>query len=204
MGEESATSDDLFGGNTEPVNAAAKAEGAFFDNLIAAESAPTSKTDTVMPAMEDVDIDLFMDGEGDISSPEEDIFAEPLQLGEPKKACVSQEEAKPIDFDVVSAPNFLFLDEERKEDESRNSPKTEDAAYAGIPFAADVSAESRMAANDDAGDADDIQPFEKEKAPFRFRLRRLHRMKKKYKISRPLRRTSSSKMVTAYFRSLPA
>lgn len=170
MGEESATSDDLFDGNTEPVNDAAKAEGAFFDNLIAAESAPPSKTDTVMPAMEDVDIDLFMDGEGGISSPEEDIFAEPLQLGEPKKACVSQEEAKPIDFDVVSAPNFLFLDEERKEDESRNSPKKEDAAYAGIPFAADVSAESRIAANDDAGDADDIQPFEKEKGavPFSF------------------------------------
>ena len=173
MGEESATSDDLFDGNTEPVNAAAKAEGAFFDNLIAAESAPPSKTDTVMPAMEDVDIDLFMDGEGGISSPEEDIFAEPLQLGEPKKACVSQEEAKPIDFDVVSAPNFLFLDEERKEDESRNSPKTEDAAYAGIPFAADVSAESRMAAAGDAGyagDAEDIQPFEKEKGavPFSF------------------------------------
>ena len=170
MGEESATSDDLFDGNTEPVNAAAKAEGAFFDNLIAAESAPPSKTDTVMPAMEDVDIDLFMDGEGGISSPEEDIFAEPLQLGEPKKACVSQEEAKPIDFDVVSAPNFLFLDEERKEDESRNSPKKEDAAYAGIPFAADVSAESRMAADGDAGDAEDIQPFEKEKGavPFSF------------------------------------
>ena len=173
MGEESATSDDLFDGNIEPVNAAAKAEGAFFDNLIAAESAPTSKTDTVMPAMEDVDIDLFMDGEGDISSPEEDIFAEPLQLGEPKKACVSQEEAKPIDFDVVSAPNFLFLDEERKEDESRNSPKKEDAAYADIPFAADVSAESRMAADGDAGyagDAEDIQPFEKEKGavPFSF------------------------------------
>ena len=170
MGEESATSDDLFDGNTEPVNAAAKAEGAFFDNLIAAESAPPSKTDTVMPAMEDVDIDLFMDGEGGISSPEEDIFAEPLQLGEPKKACVSQEEAKPIDFDVVSAPNFLFLDEERKEDESRNSPKKEDAAYAGIPFAADVSAESRMAAAGDAGDAEDIQPFEKEKGavPFSF------------------------------------
>ena len=170
MGEESATSDDLFDGNIEPVNAAAKAEGAFFDNLIAAESAPSSKTDTVMPAMEDVDIDLFMDGEGGISSPEEDIFAEPLQLGEPKKACVSQEEAKPIDFDVVSAPNFLFLDEERKEDESRNSPKKEDAAYAGIPFAADVSAESRMAADGDAGDAEDIQPFEKEKGavPFSF------------------------------------
>jgi len=170
MGEESATSDDLFDGNIEPVNAAAKAEGAFFDNLIAAESAPLSKTDTVMPAMEDVDIDLFMDGAGDISSPEEDIFAEPLQLGEPKKACVSQEEAKPIDFDVVSAPNFLFLDEERKEDESRNSPKKEDAAYAGIPFAADVSAESRMAADGDAGDAEDIQPFEKEKGavPFSF------------------------------------
>lgn len=170
MGEESATSDDLFDGNIEPVNAAAKAEGAFFDNLIAAESAPPSKTDTVMPAMEDVDIDLFMDGAGDISSPEEDIFAEPLQLGEPKKACVSQEEAKPIDFDVVSAPNFLFLDEERKEDESRNSPKTEDAAYADIPFAADVRAESRMAADDDAGDAEDIQPFEKEKGavPFSF------------------------------------
>ncbi|WP_315602218.1 hypothetical protein [Treponema socranskii] len=170
MGEESATSDDLFDGNIEPVNAAAKAEGAFFDNLIAAESAPPSKTDTVMPAMEDVDIDLFMDGEGGISSPEEDIFAEPLQLGEPKKACVSQEEAKPIDFDVVSAPNFLFLDEERKEDESRNSPKTEDAAYADIPFAADVRAESRMAADDDAGDAEDIQPFEKEKGavPFSF------------------------------------
>ncbi|WP_277056864.1 hypothetical protein [Treponema socranskii] len=170
MGEESATSDDLFDGNTEPVNDAAKAEGAFFDNLIAAESAPPSKTDTVMPAMEDVDIDLFMDGAGDISSPEEDIFAEPLQLGEPKKACVSQEEAKPIDFDVVSAPNFLFLDEERKEDESRNSPKTEDAAYADIPFAADVSAESRMAADGDAGDAEDIQPFEKEKGavPFSF------------------------------------
>lgn len=170
MGEESATSDDLFDGNTEPVNAAAKAEGAFFDNLIAAESVPPSKTDTVMPAMEDVDIDLFMDGEGGISSPEEDIFAEPLQLGEPKKACVSQEEAKPIDFDVVSAPNFLFLDEERKEDESRNSPKTEDAAYADIPFAADVRAESRMAADDDAGDAEDIQPFEKEKGavPFSF------------------------------------
>lgn len=170
MGEESATSDDLFDGNTEPVNDAAKAEGAFFDNLIAAESAPPSKTDTVMPAMEDVDIDLFMDGAGDISSPEEDIFAEPLQLGEPKKACVSQEEAKPIDFDVVSAPNFLFLDEERKEDESRNSPKTEDAAYADIPFAADVRAESRMAADDDAGDAEDIQPFEKEKGavPFSF------------------------------------
>ena len=170
MGEESATSDDLFDGNIEPVNAAAKAEGAFFDNLIAAESAPLSKTDTVMPAMEDVDIDLFMDGAGDISSPEEDIFAEPLQLGEPKKACVSQEEAKPIDFDVVSAPNFLFLDEERKEDESRNSPKKEDAAYAGIPFAADVSAESRMAAAGDAGDAEDIQPFEKEKGavPFSF------------------------------------
>ena len=170
MGEESATSDDLFDGNTEPVNDAAKAEGAFFDNLIAAESAPPSKTDTVMPAMEDVDIDLFMDGEGGISSPEEDIFAEPLQLGEPKKACVSQEEAKPIDFDVVSAPNFLFLDEERKEDESRNSPKKEDAAYAGIPFAADVSAESRMAADGDAGDAEDIQPFEKEKGavPFSF------------------------------------
>ncbi len=201
MGEESATSDDLFDGNIEPVNAAAKAEGAFFDNLIAAESAPPSKTDaakkdaaveteiaesvesvpsappsktdTVMPAMEDVDIDLFMDGEGGISSPEEDIFAEPLQLGEPKKACVSQEEAKPIDFDVVSAPNFLFLDEERKEDESRNSPKKEDAAYADIPFAADVSAESRMAADGDAGyagDAEDIQPFEKEKGavPFSF------------------------------------
>ena len=170
MGEESATSDDLFDGNIEPVNAAAKAEGAFFDNLIAAESAPPSKTDTVMPAMEDVDIDLFMDGAGGISSPEEDIFAEPLQLGEPKKACVSQEEAKPIDFDVVSAPNFLFLDEERKEDESRNSPKTEDAAYADIPFAADVRAESRMAADDDAGDAEDIQPFEKEKGavPFSF------------------------------------
>lgn len=170
MGEESATSDDLFDGNTEPVNDAAKAEGAFFDNLIAAESAPPSKTDTVMPAMEDVDIDLFMDGAGDISSPEEDIFAEPLQLGEPKKACVSQEEAKPIDFDVVSAPNFLFLDEERKEDESRNSPKTEDAAYADIPFAADVSAESRMAADGDARDAEDIQPFEKEKGavPFSF------------------------------------
>ena len=170
MGEESATSDDLFDGNIEPVNAAAKAEGAFFDNLIAAESAPPSKTDTVMPAMEDVDIDLFMDGAGDISSPEEDIFAEPLRLGEPKKACVSQEEAKPIDFDVVSAPNFLFLDEERKEDESRNSPKKEDAAYAGIPFAADVSAESRMAADGDAGDAEDIQPFEKEKGavPFSF------------------------------------
>ena len=170
MGEESATSDDLFDGNTEPVNDTAKAEGAFFDNLIAAESAPPSKTDTVMPAMEDVDIDLFMDGAGGISSPEEDIFAEPLQLGEPKKACVSQEEAKPIDFDVVSAPNFLFLDEERKEDESRNSPKTEDAAYADIPFAADVSAESRMAADDDAGDAEDIQPFEKEKGavPFSF------------------------------------
>lgn len=170
MGEESATSDDLFDGNTEPVNDAAKAEGAFFDNLIAAESAPPSKTDTVMPAMEDVDIDLFMDGAGGISSPEEDIFAEPLQLGEPKKACVSQEEAKPIDFDVVSAPNFLFLDEERKEDESRNSPKKEDAAYAGIPFAADVRAESRMAADDDAGDAEDIQPFEKEKGavPFSF------------------------------------
>jgi len=103
MGEESATSDDLFDGNIEPVNDTAKAEGAFFDNLIAAESAPPSKTDTVMPAMEDVDIDLFMDGAGGISSPEEDIFAEPLQLGEPKKACVSQEEAKPIDFDVVSA-----------------------------------------------------------------------------------------------------
>lgn len=170
MGEESATSDDLFDGNTEPVNDAAKAEGAFFDNLIAAESAPPSKTDTVMPAMEDVDIDLFMDGEGGISSPEEDIFAEPLQLGEPKKACVSQEEAKPIDFDVVSAPNFLFLDEERKEDESRNSPKKEDAAYADIPFAADVRAESRMAADGDAGDAEDIQPFEKEKGavPFSF------------------------------------
>ena len=170
MGEESATSDDLFDGNIEPVNAAAKAEGAFFDNLIAAESAPPSKTDTVMPAMEDVDIDLFMDGEGGISSPEEDIFAEPLQLGEPKKACVSQEEAKPIDFDVVSAPNFLFLDEERKEDESRNSPKKEDAAYADIPFSADVRAESRMAADGDAGDAEDIQPFEKEKGavPFSF------------------------------------
>ena len=170
MGEESATSDDLFDGNIEPINDTAKAEGAFFDNLIAAESAPPSKTDTVMPAMEDVDIDLFMDGEGGISSPEEDIFAEPLQLGEPKKACVSQEEAKPIDFDVVSAPNFLFLDEERKEDESRNSPKTEDAAYADIPFAADVSAESRMAADGDAGDAEDIQPFEKEKGavPFSF------------------------------------
>ena len=170
MGEESATSDDLFDGNIEPINDTAKAEGAFFDNLIAAESVPPSKTDTVMPAMEDVDIDLFMDGAGGISSPEEDIFAEPLQLGEPKKACVSQEEAKPIDFDVVSAPNFLFLDEERKEDESRNSPKKEDAAYAGIPFAADVSAESLRAADGDAGDAEDIQPFEKEKGavPFSF------------------------------------
>ena len=201
MGEESAISDDLFDGNTESVNAPSEIEEIFFDNLIAAESvppsktdaakkdaaveteiaesvesvpsAPPSKTDAVMPAMEDVDIDLFMDGAGDIPAPDDDIFAEPLQLGEPKKACISKEEAKPIDFDVVSAPNFLFLDEERKEDESRNSPKTEDAAYAGIPFAADVSAESRMAADGDAGyagDAEDIQPFEKEKGavPFSF------------------------------------
>ena len=170
MGEESATSDDLFDGNTEPVNAATETEKIFFDNLIASESAPPSKTDTAMPAMEDVDIDLFMDGAGDISSPEEDIFAEPLQLGEPKKACVSQEEAKPIDFDVVSAPNFLFLDEERKEDEIRKSPEKEDAAYTGIPFAADVSAESPRAANGDAVDAEDIQPIEKAKGavPFSF------------------------------------
>ncbi|EPF25226.1 hypothetical protein HMPREF1221_02311 [Treponema socranskii subsp. paredis ATCC 35535] len=198
MGEEIAISDDLFDGNTESVNAPAEIEEIFFDNLIAAESvppsktdaakkdaaveteiaesvesapsAPPSKTDAVMPAMEDVDIDLFMDGAGDIPAPDNDIFAEPLQLGEPKKECISKEEAKPIDFDVVSAPNFLFLDEERKEDGSRNTPKKEGAAYTGIPFAADVSAESRMAAKGDAVDAEDIQPFEKEKGavPFSF------------------------------------
>ncbi len=166
MGEESAISDDLFDGNTESVNAPAEIEEIFFDDLIASESAPSSKTDAVMPAMEDVDIDLFMDGAGDIPAPDDDIFAEPLQLGEPKKECISKEEAKPIDFDVVSAPNFLFLDEERKEDGIRNSPKKEGEAYTGIPFAA----ESRMAAKGDAVDAEDIQPFEKEKGavPFSF------------------------------------
>ncbi|QNL98177.1 hypothetical protein [Treponema sp. Marseille-Q4132] len=198
MGEESAISDDLFDGNTESVNAPAEIEEIFFDNLIAAESvppsktdaakkdaaveteiaesvesapsAPPSKTDAVMPVMEDVDIDLFMDGAGDIPAPDDDIFAEPLQLGEPKNECILQEEAKPIDFDVVSAPNFLFLDEERKEDESRKSPEKEDAAYTGIPFAADVSAESPRAANGDAVDAEDIQPIEKAKGavPFSF------------------------------------
>lgn len=170
MGEESAISDDLFDGNTEPVNAATETEEIFFDNLIASESAPPSKTDAVMPAMEDVDIDLFMDGAGDIPAPDDDIFAEPLQLGEPKNECILQEEAKPIDFDVVSAPNFLFLDEERKEDEIRKSPEKEDAAYTGIPFAADVSAESPGAASGDAVDAEDIQPIEKAKGavPFSF------------------------------------
>ena len=111
-----------------------------------------------------------MDGTGDIPAPVDDIIAEPLQLGEPKKACISKEEAKPIDFDVVSAPNFLFLDEERKEDGSRKSPEKEEAAYTGIPFAADVSAESPRAANGDAVDAEDIQPIEKAKGavPFSF------------------------------------
>ena len=128
----------------------------------------SAKTDDVSSATEDVDIDLFMNESGAAPSSEDDIFAEPLQLGEPKNEHRAKEEVKPIDFNVVSAPNFLFLDEERKE--SGRSPKQEDGAFIAAPSVAEESAADRRGGNGGDDDAEDIQPFENEKSavPFSF------------------------------------
>ena len=124
--------------------------------------------------MEAVDIDSFMETAGDVPSPDADIFAEPLQLGEPKTDTVAHEEIKPIDFDVVSAPNFLFLDENRSgEKQGYNSDAAEADAPPEVPFVDGENAANRTDAagdSDAAADAVDILPFENEKSavPFSF------------------------------------
>lgn len=140
-----------------------------------ANSAVIAKADA-KPAfeMEEVDIDSFMETAGDVPSPDADIFAEPLQLGEPKTDTVAHEEIKPIDFDVVSAPNFLFLDENRSgEKQGYNSGAAKADAPHEVPFVARENAADRTDAagdSDAAADAVDILPFENEKSavPFSF------------------------------------
>ena len=140
-----------------------------------ANSAASAKADA-KPAfeMEEVDIDSFMETAGDVPSPDADIFAEPLQLGEPKTDTVAHEEIKPIDFDVVSAPNFLFLDENRSgEKQGYNSGAAKADTPHEVSFVDGENAANRTDAagdSDAAADAVDILPFENEKSavPFSF------------------------------------
>jgi len=167
MAEENA--DGLSDADIEIVNTATETEEVFFENMSASEhiendaakkdaaveteiaesveSAPfalSAKADAESSAMEAVDIDSFMETTSNVPPPEDSIFAEPLQLGEPRTDNAAHKEIKPIDFDVVSAPNFLFLDEDRKIKKPRY--------------------------DSDTTEAEDIQPFENEKGavPFSF------------------------------------
>ena len=146
---ESETEDidiDFFMGDAAETKTVASEEGvsAAETSAESADSAASAKADTGLSAMEDVDIDSFMETADNVPAPKDDIFTEPLQLGEPKIEYNAHEEIKPIEFDVVSAPNFLFLDEDRKIKKPRY--------------------------DSDTTEAEDIQPFENEKGavPFSF------------------------------------
>lgn len=162
----------------EIVNTATETEEVFFENMNASEhiendaakkdaaveteiaesveSAPfalSAKADAESSAMEAVDIDSFMETTSNVPPPEDSIFAEPLQLGEPRTDNAAHKEIKPIDFDVVSAPNFLFLDEERKESSFGSSPEDEAVHGDVLPLA--EKSKSAAAASDPDG-AEDI------------------------------------------------
>ena len=134
-----------------------------------AESAPPVKADAESSVTEDVDIDSFMETAGNVPPPEDDIFAEPLQLGEPKTDGAAHEEITPVNFDI-SAPNFLFLDEERKENRFGTSPKNE--AVHGDVLSAAGKSKTVFGSSDPDGavDAEDIEPIETDKGavPFSF------------------------------------
>ena len=134
-----------------------------------AESAPSAKTDAESSVTEDVDIDSFMETAAGVPSPEDDIFAEPLQLGEPETDSAAHEEITSVDFDI-SAPNFLFLDEERKENRFGTSPKNE--AVHGDVLSAAGKSKTVFGSSDPDGavDAEDIEPIETDKGavPFSF------------------------------------
>lgn len=190
MAEENA--DGLSDADIEIVNTATETEEVFFENMSASEhiendaakkdaaveteiaesveSAPfalSAKADAESSAMEAVDIDSFMETTSNVPPPEDSIFAEPLQLGEPRTDNAAHKEIKPIDFDVVSAPNFLFLDEERKESSFGSSPEDEAVHGDVLPLA---EKSKSAAATSDPDGAEDIQPIENDKGavPFSF------------------------------------
>ena len=149
---------NVFMGDTAEAEIAAPAESA--------PSAPSAKTDAESSVTEDVDIDSFMETTSNVPSPEDDIFAEPLQLGEPRTDNAAHKEITPVDFDI-SAPNFLFLDEERKESSFGSSPEDEAVHGDVLPLA---EKSKSAAATSDPDGAEDIQPIENDKGavPFSF------------------------------------